>query len=80
MAKWPAYMPKGYQAQKYGDTQTLFAAGKAAIVPAGSWDIAFYQQQGGIDFGDGSGKIPLRKILFCGLVMLRSADCELESE
>ena len=51
MAKYPAYLAKGYQAQKYGDTQTLFATGKAAIVPAGSWDIAFYQQQGGVDFG-----------------------------
>jgi raffinose/stachyose/melibiose transport system substrate-binding protein len=51
MAKYPPYLAKGYQAQKYGDTQTLFSAGKAAIVPAGSWDIAFYQQQGGVDFG-----------------------------
>ena len=51
MTKWPAYMAKGYQAQTYGDSQTLFASGKAAVFPAGSWDIAFFQKEGGLDFG-----------------------------
>jgi raffinose/stachyose/melibiose transport system substrate-binding protein len=51
MAKWSAYLPKGYQAQTYGDSQTLFASGKAAVIPTGSWDIAFYQKEGGLDFG-----------------------------
>ena len=51
MAKWPAYMAKGYQAQTYGDSQTLFATGKAAVFPAGSWDTAFFQKEGGLDFG-----------------------------
>jgi len=51
MARWPAYMAKGYQAQTYADSQNLFASGKAAVVPAGSWDIAFYQKDGGVDFG-----------------------------
>ena len=51
MAKWPPYLAKGYQAQTYGDSQTLFASGKAAIFPAGSWDIAFFQKDGGVDFG-----------------------------
>jgi raffinose/stachyose/melibiose transport system substrate-binding protein len=51
MAKWPPYLAKGYQAQTYSDSQTLFASGRAAIVPAGSWDIAFYQKEAGLDFG-----------------------------
>jgi raffinose/stachyose/melibiose transport system substrate-binding protein len=51
MAKWPPYLAKGYQAQTYGDSQTLFASGKAAVVAAGSWDIAFYQKEAGLDFG-----------------------------
>lgn len=50
MAKWAPYLAKGYSAQTYADTQNLFASGRAAIVPAGSWDIAYYKQQG-LDFG-----------------------------
>lgn len=51
MAKWAPYLGKGYQAQTYGDSQNLFATGRAAVFPAGSWDIAFFEQNGGIDFG-----------------------------
>ena len=51
MAKWAPYLPKGYQAQTYGDSQNLFAAGKAAIYPAGSWDISYFEGNGMKDFG-----------------------------
>jgi len=51
MTRWPQYMAKGYQAQTYGDSQTLFASGKAAVFPAGSWDTAFFQKEGNLDFG-----------------------------
>lgn len=51
MAKWSAYLPKGYQAQTYGDSQNLFGSGKAAIFPAGSWDIAYFQKEGTLEFG-----------------------------
>ena len=50
MARWTPYLPKGYQAQTYGDSQNLFASGRAAIVPTGSWDIAFYQKEASLDF------------------------------
>ncbi|TJZ79012.1 ABC transporter substrate-binding protein [Chitiniphilus eburneus] len=50
MAKWAPYLAKGYSSQTYGDTQNLFASGRAAMVPAGSWDIGYYNQQG-VDFG-----------------------------
>lgn len=51
MARWSAYMPRGYQAQTYGDSQSLFATGRAAIYPTGSWDISYFQQNSKIDFG-----------------------------
>lgn len=50
MARWAPYLPKGYQAQTYGDSQNLFASGRAAIVPTGSWDIAFYQKETSLEF------------------------------
>ncbi|WP_255991525.1 ABC transporter substrate-binding protein [Chitinolyticbacter albus] len=50
MSKWGPYLAKGYSAQTYGDTQNLFASGRAAMVAAGSWDIGYYNQQG-VDFG-----------------------------
>ncbi len=51
MAKWAAYLPKGYQAQTYGDSQNLFSTGRAAIYPTGSWDIAHFEKDAGLDFG-----------------------------
>src|SRR5688572_22714384 len=51
MAKWAPYLPKGYQAQTYGDSQNLFGSGKAAVFPAGSWDIAYFQKEGTLEFG-----------------------------
>ena len=50
MAKWTPYLSKGASAQTYADSQNLFAMGKAGIYPAGSWDIAYFNQQG-LDFG-----------------------------
>ncbi len=47
MAKWSPYLADGYQAQKYPDSQNLFSLGKAAIYPAGSWDITTFETQGG---------------------------------
>ena len=48
--KLVAYLGRGYQAQKYPDTQNLFALGRAAIYPAGSWDIPIFRQQADFDF------------------------------
>ncbi len=47
MAKWAPYLADGYQAQKYPDSQNLFSLGRAAIYPAGSWDITTFEKQGG---------------------------------
>lgn len=51
MAKWAKYLPSGYQAQTYGDSQNLFGSGRAAIYPAGSWDIAYFEQNSKVNFG-----------------------------
>jgi raffinose/stachyose/melibiose transport system substrate-binding protein len=51
LAKWGPYLPEGYQAQKYPDSQNLFTLGQAAIYPAGSWDITTFETQGDFEFG-----------------------------
>jgi raffinose/stachyose/melibiose transport system substrate-binding protein len=51
LARWGEYMGDGYQAQKYPDTQNLFTLGRAAIYPAGSWDIPTFRAQADFDFG-----------------------------
>ncbi len=51
LAEWSPYMGKGYSAQKYPDTQNLFTLGRAAIYPAGSWDIATFNSQADFKFG-----------------------------
>ena len=40
LAKWGAYLGDGYEAQTYPDSQNLFTLGRAAIYPAGSWEIS----------------------------------------
>jgi raffinose/stachyose/melibiose transport system substrate-binding protein len=45
------YLSKGAATQSYNDSQVLFALGKAAIYPAGSWDIAYFNQSAGLDLG-----------------------------
>lgn len=59
MAKWSQYLPKGYQAQTYGDSQNLFGSGRAAIYPTGSWDISYFEGNSKVDFG--AFKPPVQK-------------------
>lgn len=51
LAKWAPYMGKGFKAQKYPDSQNLFTLGRAAIYPAGSWDITTFNTQADFEFG-----------------------------
>ncbi len=51
LAKWAPYMGSGFQAQSYSDSQNLFSLGKAAIYPAGSWDIATFRSQASFKLG-----------------------------
>lgn len=39
LQRWKDYMPDGYQAQTYPDSQNMFTLGRAAIYPTGSWEI-----------------------------------------
>jgi raffinose/stachyose/melibiose transport system substrate-binding protein len=51
LASWAPYMGNGFQAQKYPDSQNLFSLGKAAIYPAGSWDISTFKGQAQFPIG-----------------------------
>jgi raffinose/stachyose/melibiose transport system substrate-binding protein len=45
LARWQPYLGDGFQAQSYSDSQNLFELGRAAIYPAGSWDIGIFAAQ-----------------------------------
>ena len=42
---WKDYLGDGFEAQTYPDSQNLFTLGRAAIYPAGSWEIAPFEAQ-----------------------------------
>jgi raffinose/stachyose/melibiose transport system substrate-binding protein len=45
LAKWGPYLGDGFEAQTYPDSQNLFTLGRAAVYPAGSWEIAPFRSQ-----------------------------------
>lgn len=51
LAAWAPYLPSGYQAVKYADSQQLFTMGKAAIYPTGSWEIAQFEKDSSFQLG-----------------------------
>ncbi|MBB5018618.1 raffinose/stachyose/melibiose transport system substrate-binding protein [Chitinivorax tropicus] len=51
MSKWTPYLGKGFSSQTYADSQNLFAMGRAAIFPTGSWEIAYFNQNAKFEFG-----------------------------
>jgi raffinose/stachyose/melibiose transport system substrate-binding protein len=51
LTKWEPYMPKGFGAVTYPDTQNLFSLGKAAIFPSGSWEISGFTAQAQFEMG-----------------------------
>ncbi len=57
LAQWAPYLPSGYQAQTYPDSQNLFTLGETAIYPAGSWDISLFNDQA--DFAMGAFAPPV---------------------
>ena len=56
--KWAPYLGDGYEAQTYPDSQNLFTLGRAAIYPAGSWEISMFNDQA--DFKMGAFKPPVK--------------------
>jgi raffinose/stachyose/melibiose transport system substrate-binding protein len=51
LAKWKPYLGDGFEAQTYPDSQNLFTLGRAAIYPAGSWEIAGFNTQAQFKMG-----------------------------
>jgi len=51
LAKWKDYLGDGFEAQTYPDSQNLFTLGRAAIYPAGSWEIAGFNTQAQFKMG-----------------------------
>ena len=51
LARWAPYLGEGYEAQAYPDSQNLFSLGRAAIYPAGSWDISQFNAQAQFKMG-----------------------------
>ncbi len=51
LAKWGSYLGDGYEAQTYPDSQNLFTLGRAAIYPAGSWEISGFNAQADFAMG-----------------------------
>ncbi len=58
LARWSAYLGDGYEAQTYPDSQNIFTLGRAAIYPAGSWEISGFNAQA--DFEMGAFKPPVQ--------------------
>jgi raffinose/stachyose/melibiose transport system substrate-binding protein len=51
LAKWKPYLGDGFEAQTYPDSQNLFTLGRAAIYPAGSWEISGFNTQAQFKMG-----------------------------
>lgn len=51
LARWGAYLGDGYEAQTYPDSQNIFTLGRAAIYPAGSWEISGFNTQAVFEMG-----------------------------
>ncbi len=51
LAKWKDYLGDGFEAQTYPDSQNLFTLGRAAIYPAGSWEISGFNTNAAFKMG-----------------------------
>ncbi|MCT7377095.1 ABC transporter substrate-binding protein [Chelativorans salis] len=51
LARWSDYLGDGFEAQSYPDSQNLFTLGRAAIYPAGSWEISVFNEQADFEMG-----------------------------
>lgn len=51
LAKWKDYLGDGFEAQTYPDSQNLFTLGRAAIYPAGSWEISGFNTNADFEMG-----------------------------
>lgn len=58
LAKWGEYLGDGFEAQTYPDSQNIFTLGRAAIYPAGSWEVSGFNAL--VDFEMGAFYPPVQ--------------------
>ena len=58
LARWGEYLGDGFEAQTYPDSQNIFTLGRAAIYPAGSWEISGFNAL--VDFEMGAFPPPVQ--------------------
>ncbi len=58
LAKWGEYLGDGFEAQTYPDSQNIFTLGRAAIYPAGSWEVSGFNTL--VDFEMGAFYPPVQ--------------------
>ncbi len=51
LARWKDYLGDGFEAQTYPDSQNLFTLGRAAVYPAGSWEITGFNANADFEMG-----------------------------
>jgi raffinose/stachyose/melibiose transport system substrate-binding protein len=51
LASWSDYLPPGYESMTNSDSQNLFTLGEGAVFPAGSWEIALFNEQADFEIG-----------------------------
>ena len=51
LAKWKPFLADGFESQTYPDSQNMFTLGRAAIYPAGSWEIPGFEKQANFKMG-----------------------------
>jgi raffinose/stachyose/melibiose transport system substrate-binding protein len=58
MAKWKPFLAEGFESQTYPDSQNMFTLGRAAVYPAGSWEISGFNKQAKFPIGVFSPPVP----------------------
>jgi raffinose/stachyose/melibiose transport system substrate-binding protein len=58
MAKWKPYLADGFESQTDSDSTNLFANGRAAIYPAGSWAITSFEANPDLKMGTFPAPLP----------------------
>ncbi|HEX7640062.1 MAG TPA: ABC transporter substrate-binding protein [Burkholderiaceae bacterium] len=59
LARWKPYLAEGFESQTYPDSQNMYTLGRAAIYPAGSWEISGFNKQA--PFQSGAFPPPVQK-------------------
>jgi raffinose/stachyose/melibiose transport system substrate-binding protein len=58
LASWAEFLPSGYESMTYPDAQNMFTLGRGAVFPAGSWEIALFNEQAAFEMGAFAPPLP----------------------